>query len=65
MNAYFDISNLRSLAKSGGHQDFKSCTDMLRQNYNLCFNFSKDLLAKEKKTGTTKYNESFEIINTK
>lgn len=49
MNAYFDISNLRSLAKSGGHQDFKSCTDMLRHNYNLCFNFSKDLLAKEKK----------------
>lgn len=49
MNAYFDLPNLRSYAKSGGHQYFQSCTAMLRQNFNIHFCFDKKLLSKEKK----------------
>ncbi len=49
MNAYFDLANLRSYAKFGGHPDFQTCTDMLRQNFNICFTFDKGLIQKEKK----------------
>lgn len=49
MNAYFDLPNLRSYAKSGGNQYFQSCTAMLRQNFNIRFCFDKKLLSKEKK----------------
>ena len=49
MNAYFDIPNLRSYAKAGGHQYFQPCTAMLRQNFNIHFCFDKKLLSQEKK----------------
>ena len=49
MDAYIDLANLRAYAKSGGHADFKTCTDMLRQNFNLCFTFDKGLILREKK----------------
>lgn len=49
MNAYIDLANLRAYAKLGGHADFKTCTDMLRQNFNLCFTFDKAQIQKEKK----------------
>lgn len=49
MDAYIDLANLRAYAKSGGHEDFKICTDMLRQNFNLCFTFDKGLIQREKK----------------
>ena len=49
MNAYFDLPNLRSYAKAAGHQNFKSCTNMLRQNFNIHFTFDKKTLEKEKK----------------
>lgn len=49
MDAYIDLANLRAYAKSGGHEDFKTCTDMLRQNFNLCFTFDKGLIQREKK----------------
>lgn len=49
MNAYFDLPNLRSYAKSGGHQDFQTCTAMLRHNFNIHFCFDKKELSKEKK----------------
>lgn len=49
MNAYFDLANLRSLSKLGGHQDFTSCIDMLRQNFNIHFNFDKETVEQEKK----------------
>lgn len=49
MNVYFDLANLRSYAKSGGHPDFFTCTDMLRQNFNIRFTFDKAQIQKEKK----------------
>lgn len=49
MNVYFDIPNLRSYAKSGGHPCFMPCTDMIRKGFNIHFCFDKSLLAKEKK----------------
>lgn len=49
MNVYFDIGNFRSLAKACSHQDFMSCVNMLGKNFNIHFNFSKELLDKEKK----------------
>ena len=49
MNVYFDLPNLRSYAKNGGHPAFMPCTDLMRQNYNIHFNFDKSQLLKEKK----------------
>ena len=49
MNVYIDLPNLRSYAKQGGHQSFRACTDMLRQNFNLCFTFKKEIIQREKK----------------
>lgn len=49
MNAYFDLANLRSFAKAGGHQNFQICCNMLRHNFNIHFNFRKEDLDKEKK----------------
>lgn len=49
MNVYFDIANLRSYAKQGSHQNFKACTNMLRQNFDLCFTFKKEDVQREKK----------------
>lgn len=49
MNVYIDLPNLRSYAKQGGHQSFRACTDMLRQNFNLCFTFKKECIQREKK----------------
>ena len=49
MNVYFDLPNLRSYAKAGGNPHFMPCTDMMRQNFNIHFNFDKSALSKEKK----------------
>lgn len=49
MNVYIDLPNLRAYAKQGGSQNFKACTDMLRQNFNLYFTFKKEAILREKK----------------
>lgn len=49
MNVYIDLPNLRSYAKQCGNPNFRTCTEMLRRNFDLHFTFKKECVESEKK----------------